>query len=143
MEHRVLLIAAPAGYGKSTLVTQWVDTPEAGTVAWVRLDPGDNDPTRLWAHVAAALARVGCPVDVGVGGNSAAFLTVVLPRIVEALTAYPGPLTVVLDDLQAVRSRECCDQLDELIARLPDHVHLVLISRADPPLRLGRLRAAG
>ena len=88
MEHRVLLIAAPAGYGKSTLVTQWVDTPEAGTAAWVRLDPGDNDPTRLWAHVAAALARVGCPVDVGVGAaNSAAFLTLVLPRIVEALEA--------------------------------------------------------
>jgi len=142
--HRVLLIAAPAGYGKSTLVTQWVDTPEAGTAAWVRLDPGDNDPTRLWAHLAAALAGVGCPVDVGVGaGNSAAFLTLVLPRFVEALAAYPGPLTVVLDDLHAVRSRECCDQLDQLIATLPDHVHLVVVSRADPPLRLGRLRVAG
>lgn len=144
MERRVLLITAPAGYGKSTLLTQWAATPEAGPVAWVRLDAGDNDPTRLWAHVVVALVGVGCPVDVGVGaGNSDAFLTVVLPRIAEALAAYPGPLTVVLDDLQTVRSRECRHQLDEMIARLPDQVHLVVISRADPPLRLGRLRAAG
>ena len=62
----VLVVAAPAGYGKSTMITQWVNTPAAGTAAWVYLDPADNDPTRLWAHVTAALERVGCRVDADV-----------------------------------------------------------------------------
>ena len=143
----VLLVAAPAGYGKSTVITQWVNTPAAGTVAWVYLDPADNDPARLWAHVAAALDRIGCLVDVDVpgfiAGSATAILTRVLPRVVEAMAAYPAPLTVVLDDLQVIRHQGCTEQLDHLITQLPDHVHLVLISRSDPPLRLGRLRVEG
>jgi LuxR family maltose regulon positive regulatory protein len=142
----VLLVAAPAGYGKSTVITQWVNTPATGTVAWVDLDPADNDPTRLWAQVAAALDRVGCQVAVApefVATSATAAHTRVLPRLVEALAAYPASLTVVLDDLQVIRHGECTEQLDYLISRLPDHVHLVLISRSDPLLRLGRLRVEG
>ena len=59
------------------------------------------------------------------------------------MAAYPASLTVVLDDLQVIRHRECTEQLDHLISRLPDQVHLVLISRSDPLLRLGRLRVEG
>jgi LuxR family maltose regulon positive regulatory protein len=144
VDHRILLVAAPAGYGKTIAVTQWVTAPESGRSAWVHLDPGDNDPSRLWAHVAAALERAGCPVDAGlVAAHSRAILTQVLPRIIGALGTDGRPLTIVLNDLHVVRSRECSDQLDELIARLPDHVHLVLISRTDPQLRLGRLRVEG
>lgn len=144
VDHRVLLVAAPAGYGKSIAVTQWVSTVEAGRSAWVHLDPGDNDPGRLWAHVAAALELAGRPVDASlVAGHSGAIHTQVLPRVVDALAADPRPLTIVLNDLHVIRSRECCDQLDEVIATLPDHVHLVLISRTDPQLRLGRLRVEG
>jgi LuxR family maltose regulon positive regulatory protein len=143
----VFLVAAPAGYGKSTVITQWVNTPAAGTVVWVDLDPADNDPTRLWAHVAAALDRVHCQVDVDAPGfiatSATAILTRVLPRVVEALAAYPASLTVVLDDLQVIRHQACTEQIDYLITRLPEHVHLVLISRSDPPLRLGRLRVNG
>jgi LuxR family maltose regulon positive regulatory protein len=147
LDHPVLLVAAPAGYGKSTLVTQWVGSRDAGTAAWVYLDPADNDPTRLWTHITAALERVGCRLDVDVAGfvagSSTAILTHVLPRVVEVLAACPHALTVVLDDLQVLRNGECCDQLDYLIGRLPDRVHLVLISRSDPQLRLGRLRVGG
>ena len=77
----VLLVAAPAGYGKSTVITQWINTPAAGTAAWVYLDPADNDPTRLWAHVAAALDRVGCQVDVDVPEVIASSATAILSRV--------------------------------------------------------------
>ena len=61
----VVLIAAPAGYGKSTLLAQWVDRGKAGPVAWLQLDPADNDPARLWADLVAALERIGCLVGKG------------------------------------------------------------------------------
>lgn len=142
----VLLVTAPAGYGKSTLVTQWVGAA-GSSVAWVHLDPADNDATRLWTHLAAALERAGCVVDVNaeefIAMSATAILDRVVPRLVDALAAVPRPITLVLDDCHVLRSRECCEQLDLLIERLPDHAHLVLVSRADPMLRLGRLRVEG
>ena len=143
----VLLVAAPAGYGKSTLVAQWVDRGHAGPVAWLQLDPADNDPTRLWADLAAALERIGCPVDGNVaeslGADSSAVATHLIPRVVEALVRFGRPLTIVLEDCHVVRSAECNDQLGLLIESLPAHAHVVMVSRSDPPMRLGRLRVEG
>jgi LuxR family transcriptional regulator, maltose regulon positive regulatory protein len=147
LEPPVLLVVAPAGYGKSTLVAQWVARADRGSVAWVRLDPADNDPTRLWAHVAAALERVGCPVDVNVteyvAMNSTAIDSRLVPRVTEALVDFARPLTIVLEDYHVVRSLECDQQLSLLIENLPRHVHLVMVSRSDPQLGLGRLRVEG
>ena len=143
----VLLVAAPAGYGKTTLVTQWVTSGRAGAIAWLTLDPADNDPTRLWAHLAAALERAGCVVDVNVAEfiamSSTAILSAVVPRVAEALAAYPGVVTVVLDDCHVLHEPACSAQLDRLVALLPAHAHLVLVSRSDPAVRLGRLRVEG
>ena len=90
--HPVVLISAPAGYGKSTLVAQWVDRGHAGPVAWLQLDPADNDPTRLWADLVAALERIGCPVDgnvaESVGTDSTAVATHLIPRVIEALVGF-------------------------------------------------------
>lgn len=142
-----VLVAAPAGYGKSTLVAQWVAAGQAGTAAWLSLDPGDNDPTRLWIHLAAALERVGCVVDANIAEFLAANATVidsqVVPRVAAALNAFDRPLTIVLEDLHVLRSVECTGQLGQLLDTLPAHVHLVLISRADPALHLARLRVEG
>ncbi|HEY5783296.1 MAG TPA: LuxR C-terminal-related transcriptional regulator [Microlunatus sp.] len=143
----VLLVAAPAGYGKSTLVAQWVDRGHAGPVAWLQLDPADNDPTRLWADLATALERIGCPVDGtaadALGGDSSAVATHLIPCVVEALVRFGRPLTIVLEDCHVVRSAECNDQLGLLIESLPAHAHVVMVSRSDPPMRLGRLRVEG
>ena len=145
--HPVLLIAAPAGYGKSTLVAQWVDRGHAGPVAWLQLDPADNDPIRLWADLSAALERIGCPVDSNaaesLGTDSVAVATLLIPRVIEALVRFGGPLSIVLEDCHAVRSAEGNDQLGLLIESLPPHVHVVIVSRSDPTLRLGRLRVEG
>lgn len=143
----VVLITAPAGYGKSTLVAQWVSSGHPDPVAWVTLDPADNDPTRLWTHLATALDRIGQPAGEHlaefVAGNSTAIATRVLPRFIARLGWLDRPLAIVLDDFHVLRSAECCDQLDRLIESLPGHAHLILVSRSDPHLRLGRLRVSG
>jgi LuxR family maltose regulon positive regulatory protein len=147
--HRpVTLIAAPAGYGKTTAVTQWLASASApATVAWVSLDSSDNEPVRLWANIAKALDRAGCviardiPGFVEAGGHDT--LTAVLPRIIDGIAGMSGDIAIVLDDLHVVRAAECNAQIDFLITHLPQQAHLILITRADPTLRLGRLRAAG
>jgi LuxR family transcriptional regulator, maltose regulon positive regulatory protein len=143
----VTLIAAPAGYGKTTLVTQWLASgSRPATAAWVSLDTTDNDPVRLWSHVATALDRAGCTITRDVAGFIAAggsdLTTSVLPMIIDAIAARFAHTTLVIDDFQVV-CPDCIVQFDFLIEHLPVKAHLVLISRSDPALRLGRLRAAG
>lgn len=147
-QRAVTLIAAPAGYGKSTAVAQWLDSasrPES--FAWISLDASDNEPARLWMHIATALDRAGGVIARDIGGFVAAggheMLTTVLPRIIDAIAALSEDITVVIDDFDIVRSAECNEQLDFFVKHLPANAHLVLITRADPILRLGRLRAAG
>jgi LuxR family transcriptional regulator, maltose regulon positive regulatory protein len=142
------LIAAPAGYGKTTVVTQWLASDfRPPSVAWISLDMSDNEPVRLWTDIATALSRAGCVIARDIAGFIAAagldMVTVVLPRIVAAIAALAEDITVVVDDFDIVRSAQCNEQIDFLIKHLPPNAHLVLITRADPTLRLGRLRAAG
>jgi LuxR family transcriptional regulator, maltose regulon positive regulatory protein len=144
----VTLIAAPAGYGKTTIVTQWLTSVfRPASVAWISLDMSDNEPVRLWTDIATALDRAGCVIARDIAGFVAAssqdIVTVVLPRIVDAIAALAEDITVILDDFDIVRSAQCHEQIDFLAKHLPANAHLVLITRADPALRLGRLRAAG
>src|SRR5262245_47223868 len=90
VRHPVTLVAAPAGYGKTTLLAQWLDAADRPPTAWVSLDGGDNDPDRLWAHVAAALERAGCVVPADSSSTVAAKTDAVtsgtlLPALVNAL----------------------------------------------------------
>lgn len=146
---KLVLIDAPAGYGKTTLVAQWRrSATEDRPFAWVSLDPDDNDPVSLWSHVAHALHRArpelcvqpmlealrAWPSDVG---------GAVLPILVSELNALPGPVVLVLDDYHRVKERSCHGQVDYLLCHLPPTVQLVLTTRADPPLPLARLRSTG
>ena len=145
---QVILVAAPAGYGKSTLVAQWLAsdrrTPAA---AWVSLDSGDNDPGRLWTHVAAALERAGCVLadDLAafMAANSGDVMTYVLPTLVNALAAMREDIVILLDDFHFVNDPACHDQVEFFIEHLPRQAHLLISTRADPGLRLGRVRATG
>ena len=147
IQEPVVLVAAPAGYGKTTLVAQWADRRPAGSVAWLCLDASDNDPTRLWTGVVAALDRIGCLVDANaadlVASTTAGIATRIVPSVAEALAAVEQEVVLVLDDCHVLRSGDCLDQLNLLIDALPAHAHLVLVGRSDPPLRLGRLRVEG
>ena len=146
---KLVLVEAPAGFGKTTLAAQWRASPaERRPFAWVSLDPADNDPGRLWWHVVSALQRA-CP---GFAAEEVLgtlrvqvpeFTATVLPRLVNALAALGAPVVLVLDDYHVITGRACHQQLNFLLAHLPASVQLVLATRVDPPLRLGRLRAAG
>jgi LuxR family maltose regulon positive regulatory protein len=146
---KLVLIDAPAGYGKTTLVAQWRGSAtEDRPFAWVSLDSDDNDPVSLWSHVVHALHRArpelcvqpmlealrSWPADVG--GS-------MLPILVSELNALPGPVVLVLDDYHRVKERSCHGQVDYLLCHLPPTVQLVLTTRADPPLPLARLRSTG
>lgn len=147
-QRAVTLIAAPAGYGKTTAVTQWLASASGpATNAWVSLDTSDNDPVRLWTHIATALDRAGCVIARDIAGFIAAgsddMATAVLPKIITGIADLSEDVTLVIDDFDIVRSASCRAQIDFFIRHLPEQAHLVLIARADPTLRLGRLRVAG
>ncbi len=146
---RLVLVAAPAGFGKTTLVAQWQLSPaESRPFAWMSLDPGDNDPGRLWWHVAHALQRA-CPefsagnVLALVRGQQPTFAETLLPLLINELARLTEPVVLVLDDYHLISEPDCHDQLGFLLLHLPPMVQLVLITRADPPLPLARVRAAG
>lgn len=146
---RLVLVDAPAGFGKTTLVAQWRSAAVGHRpFAWVSLDPGDDDPGRLWSYIVCALQRA-CP---GIGGEDIArelrvavpdITGIVLPLLANELGALPAPVVLVLDDYHVIKERSCHDQIAFLLLHLPPSAQIVLITRADPPLPLARLRAAG
>ncbi|WP_457190546.1 LuxR C-terminal-related transcriptional regulator [Nocardioides sp. P5_E3] len=147
VRHPVTLVCAPAGYGKTTLVAQWTQCEGLPPTAWVSLDNGDNDPDRLWSHVAASLERAGCVLPVSdpvrvLDGTPSWRPRALLWAITTALAAAPEDLVLVLDDFHFVQSPERHTEVETLVASLPEHAHLVITSRADPGLRLGRLRVS-
>ena len=144
----LMLVSAPAGFGKTTLLAEWLaDTPLKRSVAWVSLDEGDNDPVAFWRYVLAALGKA----EPGVGATELALLgTPQPPPIQQVLTSLlndldaPGDhIVLVLDDYHQVESREVQEAMGFLLDHLPARLHVVIASRTDPDVPLPRLRARG
>ncbi|HLL62625.1 MAG TPA: helix-turn-helix transcriptional regulator, partial [Propionibacteriaceae bacterium] len=143
------LVSAPAGFGKTTLLAEWLTAPPAEKVlaTWLSLDQRDNDPAVFWPYVVAALRTA----DPGVGENALSLLRspqppaieVALATLLNDLNALPNEVVLVLDDYHLIESREIQDGMAFLVEHLPPQVHLVLASRADPPLPLARWRGRG
>ncbi|MDX6239652.1 MAG: hypothetical protein QOG10_4467 [Kribbellaceae bacterium] len=151
--HRLTLVSAPAGFGKTTVLGDWLAHLDQGRsktrVGWLSLDDGDNDLTRLLTHLVAALHSVGLDVDTTVSeyphtaGTSTA-LTVLVNDVARAREQAPGQQWVlVLDDYHAIGASEVHEAVTFLLDHLPDHLHLVMATRSDPPLPLARLRSRG
>jgi LuxR family transcriptional regulator, maltose regulon positive regulatory protein len=146
---KLILVDAPAGFGKTTLVAQWLSsTAGERSFAWISLDRGDDDPGRLWWHIVCALQRA-CP-ELGVEEilKELRFQTpdvteTVLPILVNELAALSAPVVLVLDDYHMIKERTCHDQIAFLLLHLPASAQIVLITRSDPPLPVARLRAVG
>jgi len=139
------LVAAPAGYGKTTAVRVWCASLDA-SVAWVTLDAGDNDPVRLWRYVTTAVDRVRSGLGraalqrLGVAGSP---VEAAVDELMNGVAALGSDLFVVLDDLHTVTSEECLSSIDYALAHCPPNVHVLVIARVDPALRLAPVRAAG
>jgi LuxR family transcriptional regulator, maltose regulon positive regulatory protein len=140
------LIVAPAGWGKSTLVADWLAHDQV-TAGWVSLDAGDDDPKRFWRYLLLAADQAGSAAGAAAlrrldaaGSN---VLRDVLPTFVNELTSAEAPLALVLDDYHLVTSAQVHASVATLLDRSPPQLHLTLITRADPPLPLGRLRVRG
>jgi len=166
--HRLTLISAPAGFGKTTLIVEWlrqledisslersVDTASTDegpveskrAVAWLSLDDDDNNPTRFFTYLIAAIERV----QAGVGADARALLQspqppplkVVLTMLINSLATIPADLVLVLDDYHVIEGGKVHGALAFLLDHLPSQTHLVIASRTDPPLPLARLRSRG
>jgi LuxR family maltose regulon positive regulatory protein len=145
---RLALISAPAGYGKTTLLSEWIDT--AGlrhSVAWVSLDDGDNDPARFWSYVDAAL-QTGQEDIAGI--DRAAFQSLdrlpiesLLIGLLNQIAAVPEPVVLVLDDYHVINTPTIHNGVAFLLENLPPHMQLVIATRVDPPLPIPRLRGRG
>jgi len=139
----VITVAAPPGYGKTTLMAQWAERigPRA---AWLSCDEGDNDPVVLLSALAVALDRIE-PVDPAIFSalaSSGADITAI-PKFVSAVASVRSPVTVILDHAEAVTNRQCLDTIAEFAVRLPRGWQLALASRTAVPLPAARLRALG
>src|SRR6266516_759481 len=132
------LLSASAGFGKTTLLSTWA-SQSTSQVAWLTLDEQDNDPTRFWAYVIAALRHSGSPV----GEATPALLTSALTALINELAALAQDTALILDDYHLIREQAIHESLQFMLDHLPPCLHLLLASRADPQLPLARLRARG
>src|SRR2546430_8359465 len=146
LRRHLVLISAPAGFGKTTLVSQWLALIERPS-AWLSLDEGDNDPARFLTYLVAALQTIAATIGQGVLGvlqspqppPPEAMLTALLNDI----TALSDQFVLVLDDYHVLEAKAVDHALTFLLEHLPPQMHLVIATREDPPLPLARLRARG
>jgi len=149
VETKLTLISAPAGYGKTTLLAEWLASARTSErdIAWLSLDVGDNHPQLFWLHLLAALQAIvpdAAPGAVAIlQAPQPPPMAAVLPLLLNELGAISTDLVLVLDDYHVIDARDVQDDVAFLLEHLPPQLHLVIASRADPALPLARLRARG
>jgi LuxR family maltose regulon positive regulatory protein len=145
------LVCAPAGYGKTALLTNWIAhlknaaNPDSPIICWVSLDNGDNEPIRFLSYLVAAIETAG----VGISTDARPILhsitepphQTILTVLINDLERFAIPAFVVLDDYQSITNKAIHESMAFLLDHLPSNVHLVMATRSDPPIPLARLRA--
>jgi LuxR family maltose regulon positive regulatory protein len=150
LNRKLSLISAPAGFGKTTLISEWILTSPR-RVTWLSLEAADNDPARFWSYLMAALqilqenlirdsqAFLQEPAQLTGVAQIESFITVLLNDI----SAFPDEFALVLDDYHQINNHTIHDGMTFLINHLPPGMHIIITCRADPPLPLASLRARG
>jgi LuxR family maltose regulon positive regulatory protein len=147
---KLTLVSAPAGYGKTTLVADWIDSSQA-PAAWLSLDQADNDPIRFLTYVIGAMQRIderiGVDVQVVLTEAQSPPGSAILIRLVNDIAAATGSggrqCVLVLDDYHLITAQPVHKVLAFLVEHLPEAMHLLLVGRSDPPLPISRLRVQG
>ena len=141
----IVSVVAPPGYGKTTLLSQWAER-NGQAFAWVSVEEADNDPKVLLTYVAEALDGVE-PIGERVFDVLASPVSSVpgsvVPRLGSAFSSMTSPVVLALDDVHVLHNSECRAALSVLADHVPDGSRLALAGRAEPPLRIARLRAEG
>jgi LuxR family transcriptional regulator, maltose regulon positive regulatory protein len=143
---KLTLISAPAGFGKTTLVSEWL-TGRQCPAAWLSLEEGDNDPTRFLTYLVAALQTIAAAL----GEEALRVLQspqqpppeAILTALLNDLTTIQDPFVLVLDDYHVIDAKAVDQALTYLVEHLPPQMHLVITTREDPALPLARLRVRG
>jgi hypothetical protein len=148
-ESKLTVVSAPAGFGKTTLLAEWLAAVSAdgGSTAWLSLDKSDNDPALFWTYLIGGLQTAAD----GVGGPALSLLQsppqppieAVLATLLNDLGASSNDLVLVLDDYHVIDAGDVQDGMAFLLRHLPPQIHLVIAGRADPALPLARLRGRG
>ncbi len=144
-QRKLTLVSAPAGFGKTTLLAEWAAAVPARPVAWVSLDQSDNDPAVFWSYLISALQKI----QPSLGERSQSLLqspqsppieSVLMMMLNELVEAE---IILILDDYHAIETQAIHRGIGFLLSHLPPQMHLIIASRADPPLSLARLRSHG
>ena len=143
LDKKLTLIAAPAGFGKTTLLSEWIpQSPRC--VTWLSLEESDNDPTRFWAYIIASLQTLSPQLGENalslLQSSTSPAITSILTILINDLTTIRDAFAIVLDDYHVIEANVIHESLTFLTNHLPDNMHLVITSRVDPPLQLSRLR---
>src|SRR5688572_15083128 len=141
---KLVLVSAPAGFGKTTLLTEWLAGRSQGgerdSAIWLSLDSGDNDPAHFWTYVVAGLRSLvpsmGASALELLRDPQALPVEAVLTTLLNDLGAVDDDVVLVLDDYHVIESREVHEAMAFFLDHLPPGLHLVIASRADPPLPL-------
>jgi LuxR family transcriptional regulator, maltose regulon positive regulatory protein len=140
------MISAPAGFGKTTLLAEWIAHTSL-PIAWLSLDNGDNDPYRFLAYLIYALESIhddfGEEAQQLLHAAQPVLVDIILTSLINDLGAADGPYALVLDDYQFITAHPVHELLTYLLDHMPVNMHLVIATRADPPLGLARLRSKG
>lgn len=144
MPRQITLVSAPAGFGKTTAVVDWLENLDAN-ISWLTLDADDDNPRRFFAYFISALHRL----DEDIGGEIFSIILsgqappaeIISTTLVNDLLALEERGVLVVDDFHVIQDEIILDTLEKIVTHLPSHLHLVIITREDPPFPLARLRA--
>ncbi len=144
--HRLTLVSAPAGYGKSTLVSQWMARVKL-PIAWLSLDEMDDEPTRFLLYFLAALQKMepafADELFAALNAGQLPPLDVLITTIANGMMGWQNMHILVIDDFQCIQNKTILDVLTGLLAHQPHSFKLILVTREDPALPLARFRASG
>ena len=141
---QVVLVSAPAGFGKTTCVSEWVDTLDM-PCAWLSLDAGDDDPGRFFTYLVAVLQnanrKIGAEIEGILRAGQLPPAEVISTTLINDILEFDREFFLVLDDFHVIQDRLILDVLEKLVTNLPETLHLVFVTREDPSLPLAQLRA--
>ncbi|MBX2865087.1 MAG: helix-turn-helix transcriptional regulator, partial [Leptolyngbyaceae cyanobacterium MAG.088] len=146
-ERKLTLVSAPAGFGKTTLLAEWVAAVATKPVAWFSLDQSDNDPAVFWTYLITALQKVQPSLSERalslLQSSQPPTIESILMTLLNELATATEDIVLILDDYHRIDTQAIHSGIGFFLTHLPPQLHLIIASRADPPLSLARLRSCG